>query len=75
MELVDFVSKGSDKPDSNQCHYMPTCMQLTGEEAASDGNTTQPCSSDPQIQGRGPGLKTTGDNLLRVLKYTTWHHG
>ena len=62
MELVDFVSMGSDKPDSDQCHYMPTCMQLTGEEAASDGNTTQSCSSDPQIQRRGPGPTMNGES-------------
>ena len=46
MELGDFVSMEFDKPDTDQCRYMPTYMQLTEEEATSDGNTTQPCSPD-----------------------------
>ena len=54
MELRDFVSMEFDKPDIVQHHYMPTCMQLAGEEATSDGNTTQTWSSDLQIQQSGP---------------------
>ena len=53
MELGDFVSMEFDKPDTDQCRYMPTYMQLTEEEATLDGNTTQPCSPDQQMQQRG----------------------
>ena len=57
MEFCDFVSMEFDKPDTDQCRYMPTYMQLIGEQATSDGNTTQPCLPDPQIQQRGTNRK------------------
>ena len=72
MELYGFVSMEFDKPDTDQCRYMPTYMQLTEEEATSDGNTNQPCSPDLQIQQYEPGLKMNRENIPRVLKYTTW---
>ena len=56
-ELEDFVSMEFDKPDTDQCYYMPRYMQLTGVEATSDGNTTQPCSCETQIQQRGTNRK------------------
>ena len=49
MELWDFVSMEFDTHDTDQCHYMLTCMQLIQEEATSAGNTTKPCSVNIQM--------------------------
>ena len=55
MEHHDFVSVEFDNPDTDQYHYLLTSIQLTREQATSDGNTSLSCSSDLQTQQWEPG--------------------